>query len=123
VGLEAVTLPARATWVLRSDVKLNGRVEAPVQTDRLALEVHDSALTGSYVGQRAQGKENQSRFSGEVIRAPAGGAVLTLRQEDRWYVACYAGRLTGENHFAGSWFDSDGHTGDFDLGIEPRQQP
>jgi hypothetical protein len=42
-----------------------------------------------------------------------------LRQEDRWYVACYAGRRTGENRFAGSWFDSDGRTGDFELGVAP----
>src|SRR5437879_6329483 len=86
----AAQFPADATWVLRSDRKVDGRVEDGGQEDRLTLRVREDVLTGGYVGQRAQGKENGSRFSGEVTRSPAGAPLLTLRQVDQWYSATYA---------------------------------
>ena len=116
----AAPLPEEATWVLRSDRKVDGRVEDGAQEDRLALRVREDVLTGQYAGQRAQGKENGSRFSGEVTRSPAGAPLLTLRQVDQWYSATYAGRLVGEGRFAGCWFDSDGRAGDFELVVEQK---
>ena len=47
--------------------------------------------------------------------------MLTLRQEDKWYAATYAARLVGEGRFAGCWFDSDGHAGDFELVVERKK--
>ncbi len=118
VPLRAVPLPAGAAWLLRSDRTLDGRVEGGAQEDRLGLRVREDALAGEYAGLRAQGKENGSRFSGEVTRPPAGAPLLTLRQADEWYSATYAGRLVGEGRFAGCWFDSDGRSGDFELTAE-----
>jgi hypothetical protein len=114
----AVPFPADATWVLRSDCKIDGQVEEGGQSDRLALRAREGALTGEYVGQRAQGKDNGSRFTGQITRTAAGAPLLSLRQTDRWYAANYAGRLVAENRFVGCWFDSDGNAGDFELVVE-----
>jgi hypothetical protein len=114
----AAAFPADATWVLRSDRKLDGRVDESRQEDRITLRAKGDVVAGEYVGQKAQGKENGSRFGGEVTHAPAGTPLLTLRQTDKWYAATYAGRLVGEGRVVGCWFDSDGRAGDFELVVE-----
>jgi hypothetical protein len=114
----AISFPEKATWTLRSDRKLDGQVERDGQEDRLTLWMRKDMVTGEYVGRHAQGKENRSKFSGEITRTPAGAPLLTLRQTDKWYAATYTGRLVRGIRFVGCWFDSDGRSGDVELVLE-----
>jgi hypothetical protein len=68
------------------------------------------------VDKKANGKDNDSTFSGEVMAH--GKPLLILRQEHKerdGYVVIHTGQLVGENHYRGVWYDNVGQSGDFEL--------
>src|SRR5690242_9571808 len=75
------TAPAAAagekTWRLVADYQLDGRVE-PRETNRVVLAAEGGRLAGHFLHHRANGKDNSSSFTGEILglpvlhRGPAG---------------------------------------------------
>jgi RNA polymerase sigma factor (sigma-70 family) len=111
-------LPEDGIWELRRDFKLDGKVEEAQDNTKLQLKRKGKQFSGHFVDKKANGKDNDSTFSGEVVAHWNGKSLLILRQEDRerdGYVVIHTGQLVGKNHFRGVWYDIVGQSGDFEL--------
>jgi hypothetical protein len=110
------SLPEDGKWELRRDFKLDGKVEEARDNTRLQLKGKGNQFSGHFVDKKANGKDNDSTFSGEVMTR--GKSLLILRQEHKerdGYVVIHIGQLVGKNHFRGVWYDNAGQSGDFEL--------
>jgi hypothetical protein len=127
---EPTPLPEDGKWELRRDFKLDGKVEEAQDNTTLQLKRKGNQISGHFVDKKANGKDNDSTFSGEVIPPYSeevithGKPLLILRQEHKDWdgdvvvhtgVIIHTGQLVGENHYRGVWYDNSGHSGDFEL--------
>jgi len=115
-------LPDETTWVLLRDFKIDGKVTEP-QTTKLQLTAKAGKLAGHFLGKRALDEENNAVFSGDVI-AGERSHMLVLRQEitrgGNTYVVIHTGNPIAPNHYRGTWHDTSGHAGDFELKAEQK---
>jgi RNA polymerase sigma factor (sigma-70 family) len=114
--LEVTPLSEDGKWELRRDFKLDGKVEEAPEKTWLQLKRKGHQFSGHFVDKKANGKHNDSTFSGEVITH--GKSLLILQQEHKerdGYVVIHTGQLVGENHYRGVWYDNAGQSGDFEL--------
>jgi hypothetical protein len=113
-------LPPEATWVLSRDFKLDGQLKEPKET-KLQMTAKEGKLAGHFAGQRALDKEDDSAFSGEVVVGEYS-RLLILRQEKKGkgktYVVIHVGQPMGPNHYRGTWHDTSGNAGDFELKLD-----
>jgi hypothetical protein len=111
------TLPAEATWVLLRDFQIDGQLKKPQQT-KLQLTAKEGKLAGHFVGKKALDMDDDSSFSGEVVVGEFS-RLLILRQEKKGdgktYVVIHVGQPIGPNQYRGTWHDTSGNAGDFEL--------
>jgi hypothetical protein len=112
--------PTEATWVLLRDFKVDGQVTEPQMT-KLELTAKGGKLVGYFLEKRALHEENNAAFSGEIV-AGERSHMLILRQEltreGNTYVVIHTGQPVGPNHYRGTWHDTSGNAGDFELKVE-----
>lgn len=108
-------MPVEGIWKSSYDSELNGELNVR-ESPAIKLTFYNDRLSGRYQDQRAVGKENDSIFTGYVVRGRK--PMIFLQQEhDRGYTAIYTGTLTGRNHFVGTYADNTGGSGDWSLDL------
>jgi hypothetical protein len=114
------SLPPEATWVLLRDFKLDGQLKEPLET-KLQLTAKEGKMAGHFVGKKALDKEDDSAFRGETVVGELSH-LLILRQEKKGdgntYVVIHIGQPIGPNHYRGTWHDTSGNAGDFELKVD-----
>ena len=115
-------LPAGATWTGRWDHKLDGEVVTNSFWE-LRLDIRNGNITG-HVLKISDGNSSDSILSGQVIKPTVptvkgkrGVSVLVLRHDtsaNGYFVINTACRVSA-SRFLGTWIDSLGQTGDFEL--------
>ena len=100
-------MEADGTWTYRFDGKLDGKVDGEVKEFELGLAVRNDKISGRTAG-------FDDRWSGEVAGKDKG--IISLRQDRKdGYIAFFAGRLTEAGRIQGTWYDTLGNSGDFEL--------
>jgi hypothetical protein len=111
-------LPADAVWELRYDFKVDGELKDVNETKpRWRIVVVNNRITG-VLADAKEGDTNMHRLTGEVV----GGEtpVVFLRQDGqkpRGYVGFHTGLRVEEGRVVGTWYDTRGTSGDFELAI------
>jgi hypothetical protein len=104
-------MDADATWTYRYDTKVDGKVADDATKAELVLAVRNDKIAGHFAGESGKGKD---RWSGEA--AGKDSRILMLRQDrEGGYVAFFVGRLVKAGQIQGTWCDTSGHSGDFEL--------
>lgn len=104
--VEVEPLPSLSHWKLHFDAMLDGVViagQAPVPWEVVAQNnrIHVEGGTHWVV-------------NGELVDAKC--PVVTLRQDGaKGFVAIYAGKRTADGNICGTWFNTKGESGDFEL--------
>jgi len=112
-------------WTLKRDHTPEHHVKFPslqrLERTHIRGNAHGRYLTGRFQDATlADGKKSDARFTGEILggKTPA----LVLRQQEPRkgapYVVTHVGHLIAPNHYRGTWYDTDGSSGDFDLALE-----
>lgn len=108
-------MPVEGIWKSSYDSELDGKMivrESPA----IELTFYNDRLSGRYQNQRAVEKENDSIFTGYVVRGRK--PMIFLQQEhDRGYTAIYTDTLAGRNRFVGTYVDNTGGSGDWSLNL------
>lgn len=103
---KAASLPASSQWKLHFDATLDGVViagqaavpwEVVAQNNRIHVEGGTSWVV-----------------NGELVDAKC--PLVTLRQDGaKGFVAIYAGKRSEDGNISGTWFNTKGESGDFEL--------
>jgi len=100
-------LPADATWKHRWDYRLDGELK----------DTHEVSLELSVRNNRISGKHDAgSRWAGEIV--PGKVPVVMLRQDGPGFVVFYAGKLVGKGCIVGTFYNTTGESGDFEIVLE-----
>jgi hypothetical protein len=101
-------LPADATWKHRWDYRLDGELKEPHQTT-LELSVRNNHITGRH--------DARGRWAGEIV--PGKVPVVMLRQDsDPGFVVFYCGKLVEKGRIVGTFYNTAGESGDFEIVLE-----
>jgi hypothetical protein len=104
-------LAADARWKMRFDFRLDGELKDAEETKSHRLTVRNNRITGRTV-------EGDS-LAGEIVDGEI--PVVTLRQDGpEGFVCFYCGKRLKEGHIVGTWFNSRGQSGDFELVLEKK---
>ena len=99
-------LPASAVWTMRWDLALDGELKNASEIQGHKLTVRNNRIV-----------MNAGEIIGEIVDGKF--PIVTLRQDHaRGFIAFYIGKRTMEGHIEGTWFNTFGQSGDFDLILE-----
>ncbi len=107
----------KANWLLRRDFQLDAKLKNPTE-DTLSLAIQTKSIGGTFLaGKAGSGSPTASIFTGEILSARTT-PILTLRQSHDSpdpYFAVHTGVLVSAGKYRGTWYDSCGGSGDFEL--------
>jgi hypothetical protein len=108
-NLFAATGEFSGIWTITTDVTPDGTV-TPVVTGHLNLNSHLNKFVGTY----SDIPGNDSIFEGETYPGQVT-PVITFRQLGGSWNAVYTGIKVGATLYRGTWYDTLGRSGDFEL--------
>lgn len=108
---QTVSTPDHAAWTMFWDNTVDGSVPGRDYSCVIDLHIRNGIMSGAFVGP-VLGQLREACFTGTSLQI-GSGAVFNFQQDEPGYRCVYAGRLTGEGHIAGTWYDTNGGDGDF----------
>src|ERR1043165_7456599 len=110
---EKPTMDADGGWIYRWGSGVDGDVHRGVQEGEVIIAVRNDRIAGRFVG-REEGDPWDSRCSGEIVGKDVLIIAFRVDRKDG-YTALNVGRFTETGRIQGTWDDTTGNSGDFEL--------
>ncbi len=113
-------LPGNAVWVRRLDTKLDGKLQGEIAAEEWRVIVKNDKLSGHPL----EGKKSRAELSGEVVDGQGDSPpVVHWRQDNsniKGYTQVFSGHRVEVGRIVGTWYDTDGRSGDFELVLQKK---
>jgi hypothetical protein len=105
-------------WELRYDFKVDGELKDENETKpRWRIAVVNNHITGVQA-ETKEGDTNIHRLTGEVVDGETPAVFLRQDgQQPKGYVSFHTGLRVDEGRIVGTWYDTRGKSGDFELTV------